>query len=383
MKIMFTGDINFRMLENLDYDKSTEILSEVMPYVKEADFVIPNLECPLGEEADYTPIKKSGPNLICGENNVCFLKAMNAYGVTIGNNHIGDFGDEALRNTLKVLDENNIRYAGAGENIEKAYEPIRIESENTTVSILSACENEFGLATETKPGSAAYNTRRLFNKIKAEKECGNLVIVVFHGGNEHNPLPSPDSVDHYRMFCDMGADAVVAGHTHCPQGYEMYDGKPIVYSMGNFFFNFSAYDAEKAASNPWYYGYVTMLDIQKSGISAEIVPYKFDISKITVFDGEEKALMMKYIESLSEIIQNPIELKEHFKGWAMCHLWTPTMPEDIDNLENYPAGGNYNQITCEAHLSLSRQIFEILFNDEVAAAKKRIEEIQTLAKMPV
>lgn len=58
MKLLFTGDINFRGLEDIDYDKSSKILSDVMPYIKSVDFVIPNLECPLGDKNIYTPIKK-------------------------------------------------------------------------------------------------------------------------------------------------------------------------------------------------------------------------------------------------------------------------------------------------------------------------------------
>ena len=82
----------------------------------------------------------------------------------------------------------------------------------------------------------------------------------------------------------MGADAVIAGHTHCPQGYETYNGKPIIYSMGNFLFK----NTEKTDNkDSWYYGYFTILDINKSKISFDIVPYQFDIpgTKLTVFDG--------------------------------------------------------------------------------------------------
>lgn len=50
MKFLFTGDVNFRGHENLDYDKSTQILSEVIPYTRKVDFVIPNLECPLADK---------------------------------------------------------------------------------------------------------------------------------------------------------------------------------------------------------------------------------------------------------------------------------------------------------------------------------------------
>ncbi len=340
------------------------------------------MECPLGDKEEFLPIKKAGPNLLCAENGIYFLKAMNTYAVTLANNHIGDYGDGALYNTLRLLDENNIKYVGAGANISEAYSAIRISKDEITISLLSVCENEFGIAEENKAGSTGYNPRRLMNEIRAEKAASDFVIVVFHGGNEFNPLPSPDTTDRYRFICDMGADAVIAGHTHCPQGYEMYNGKPIIYSMGNFLFRSSK---KIDGNNSWFYGYFTILDINKSNITFEVIPYKFDTdgTKITVFEGEDKEKMKKYIDNLSEIIKNPSELKQYFKGWSLNHIWIPQLPEDINALADYNASGNYDLLKCEAHLSQAKQIFEILFNDEVADIKAWQEKVSELQKMPV
>lgn len=382
MKLLFTGDINFRGIENPDSAKAMDILGEVTPYIQNVDFVIPNLECPLGDREDYTPIKKAGPNLICPESGLSFLKAMNAYAVTLANNHIGDFGEGALKNTLKRLDENGIQYAGAGAKLSSAYSAIRMAKESRTVSVLSVCENEFGIAGESEAGSAGYHPRILMKAIKAEKAISDWVVVVFHGGNEFNPLPSPDTQERYRLVCDMGADAVIAGHTHCPQGYEIYDGKPIVYSMGNFLFK----NAQKTDDrDSWYYGYFTILDIQEEKMSLDIVPYKFDVAgtKITVFDGEDRAKMTKYIADLSEIIQNPVELKQYFKGWSMNHPWIPQLPKNFHELADYNASGSYDLLKCEAHLSQAKQVLEILFNDEVNEVEIWQEKIQELQKMPV
>lgn len=382
MKLLFTGDVNFRDIDNLDYGKSRTILADVLPYIEKSDFVIPNLECPLGDRESYEPIKKAGPNLICSENNVSFLQAMNACAVTLANNHTGDYGSEALKNTLRLLDENNIKHAGAGSDISKAYNAFYIEKDGIRTAVLSVCENEFGIATETQPGSAGYNPRTLMNKIKAEKEGSDFVIVVFHGGNEFNPLPSPDTCDRYRFICDMGADAVIAGHTHCPQGYELYNGKPIIYSMGNFLFRRSD---KPDGKNSWYYGYFTILDVKKGGITFEIVPYKFDVlgTKITVFDGDDKKTMLDYVAGLADIIADPVRLKNYFKGWSLNHIWVSQLPESINNLEDYNSSGNYDMLKCEAHFSQTRQIFEILFNDEVAEVGPWRKKITELQQMPV
>lgn len=381
MKIVFTGDINFRERIDLTYEKSLETISEIKPYFDKADFVIPNLECPLAKKEKHSPIKKAGPNLICDPSNICFLKALNTTAVTLANNHIGDYGDGALEETLELLKENNIGYAGAGKNIDEAYNAFYIEKDSIKIAIISVCENEFGIATKNSPGSAGYNTKILYNKIKSEKELSDYVIVVFHGGNEFNPLPSPDTQNRYRMLCDMGADAVIAGHTHCPQGYEIYNGKTIIYSMGNFLFKSST---ERHETDSWHYGYITILDTSKSGILFETVPYKFNTNatKITVFEGDEKKAMVKYIENLSDIIKDENGLKNYFKGWAWCHKWCPELPKDEKDFTNFNPG-NYDLIKCEAHLSQLKTVLEIYFNEETNFAKEMEEKITKLQKMPI
>lgn len=384
MKLLFTGDVNFRGQSGLTYEKSLDILSEVMPYVNGADFVIPNLECPLADEKKHTPIKKAGPNLICAPENICFLKAVNAYAVTMANNHTGDYGDGAVLDTLSLLDENKIAHAGAGKNKDEAYSAFYAEKDGVKASVISVCENEFGIATGDKPGSAGYDARMLLNRIREEKKAADRVIVVFHGGNEFNPLPSHDTQERYKLVCDMGADAVVGGHTHCPQGFEIYDGKPIIYSMGNFLF---VSGSEREATNSWYYGYMTVLSVDKNGITAEVIPYKFNPegTKITVFQGEDKEKMLAYIDTLSDIIKNPAELKEYFKGWAWkCRMWElPRKPSSFDDLSGYNSSGYFDVAKCEAHASMSRQLLEIFFEEDMKNASAMCEKITALQKMPV
>lgn len=93
--------------------------------------------------------------------------------------------------------------------------------------------------------------------------------------------------------------------------------------------------------------------------------------------------MMEYINGLSKIIKNPYELKQYFKGWALNHPQIPTLPENINALTDYNSSGNYDLLKCEAHLSQAKQVFEILFNNEVAEIKDWQKKISDLQKMPV
>ncbi len=105
------------------------------------------------------------------------------------------------------------------------------------------------------------------------------------------------------------------------------------------------------------------------------------LSDVVPYIKKEKA--DKYICKLSEIIQNSHELKQYFKGWAFNHIWVPRLPENIDDLSDYNASENYDLLKCESHLSQAKQIFGILFNDEVAEVRAWQEKISELQKMPV
>ena len=155
----------------------------------------------------------------------------------MANNHAMDFGADAMRYTGALLDKNKIAHIGAGENLMEAYRAHRFEKDGVSASVISVCEHEFGLAGEDTPGTAAYDEYLLAVAIKNARADSDYVTVVFHGGCEHAPIPSPQCQSRYRSIIMQGADAVVAMHTHCPQGIEICHGKPIFYSLGNFIFN--------------------------------------------------------------------------------------------------------------------------------------------------
>ncbi len=381
MKLIFTGDVNFKKMEDMNAEKAKEILEAVFPYTEQADFRIINLEEPLADKEKYEPIYKSGPNLIAPQSCISFLDVIETDVAILANNHTGDYGEGAIIDTLKLLDAHGIKHVGAGKNIDEAYNSVILEKDGVKVSLIAVCENEFGIATETKYGSAGYNARRLLNKIKSEKEGADTVIVIFHGGNEYNPLPAPVAVDRYRLICDMGADAVIAMHTHCPQGFEIYDGKPIVYSMGNFIFqSFN----EKDPGDSWFYGYMSILNIgADKKISLEVVPYNYYTdNKINVFEGSDKEKMMAYIEKISAIIPNSEELHRYYMGWCRGYRSFPAPVTEYGGLKGTFAAAK-NLLTCEAHCDKLRENYRILNDGEEDIAREYESKARELMKMPV
>lgn len=380
MKLIFTGDVNFNLKENITAEESKKALEQVMPYFNAADFRIINLECPLAD-GEFEPIKKSGPNLISPASCICFLEEGRVDGATLANNHIGDYGETPVMDTMRLLDRHGIKHCGAGANLDEAYEAMHFEKDGIRVAVISVCENEFGVADYEKYGSAGFRFGKAFHAIKREREGADYVIVVFHGGNEHNPLPSPGAVERYRLFCDFGADAVVAGHTHCPQPAEYYNGKPIIYSMGNFFFA----SRKMTQENPWNYGYMVNLDIVKGeGIKYELIPYRAEncCEVIRVFDGEEKQRMLGYLEAIGEIVKDERELLNYYKGWC-SHIdyYYADNPLVGDGMERVHRSKNI--FSCEAHRELATMNYNILINRETEFAEGYWKKLERLAEMPV
>ncbi len=181
------------------------------------------------------------------------------------------------------------------------------------------------------------------------------------------------------MFCDMGADAVIAGHTHCPQGYEIYDGKPIVYSMGNFLFHNTA---KTKSRDGWYYGYLCQLTIEKE-ISLKAIPYRYtqDASRIKVYTGEDREQMLAYLHKLSAPLADSMMLANYFQGWSFMHPWCPTLTGAGE--EGYNAAGNLNLVSCEAHCDQLKTILSVYYHGETENARIWAKKIEKLQEMPV
>lgn len=209
--------------------------NELLNILQQADYRICNLEVPLVDKAD--PIRKCGPNLIAPTSSIVGYQALNIDLVTLANNHIMDQGIQGLKSTINVLTKANIAYIGAGENLFQAEQPYIIEKNEIKVGIYACAEHEFSIAEDDYPGANPYEPLDSFDHVKAlKKEC-DYVVVLYHGGKEHYRYPSPYLQRIFRKFADVGADYIIAQHTHCIGCEEIYNGGRLIYGQGNFIFD--------------------------------------------------------------------------------------------------------------------------------------------------
>lgn len=368
MKILFASDLGFRYFDVYHGNEYIErVFSDLLPTFKAADFRMLNFETPFAKD-DFTPIVKSGPNTRALPEYIYALDVMGIDAVALANNHTGDFGDDGARFVLEHLHSNGYPTLGAGENIDEAYVPHAFEKNGERVLVLSVCENEFGVAEKDKPGAAGYSLGRVAKFIKNAKAEGCYAVVYFHGGNEDNPYPSPMKKELYRHFIDLGADSVVAMHTHCPQGYEIYEEKPIIYSMGNFYYT-SARLVKEGKESAFRYGYMTELDFSGGKVSFVLHPYEFDLEKIELLRGERLEKFNDYLAEISAPIADDEELRRYFDGWALVGgkvyagmaVYTPEMEEDIAAVVHMK-----NDFSCEAHAEVVKAYLNLCYKGKEA-----------------
>ncbi len=392
LKAIFAGDLCMRGLEGRlsQAASSRQILAGIQPLLDQADLRLVNLENPLFAAGAAQPIAKTGPNLEGRPEDVAFLKAGGFDCASLANNHLGDFGPAGVLRTLEILEENSIAYTGGGQDIEAAYQPWLVGKNGIRLAVLAVAENEFGGADYKKAGSAGFALGRLTKAIKSASREADHVVVVSHGGNEYNPLPSPRVVERYRLLIDCGASAVIGMHPHCPQGWEIYQGCPIVYSTGNLLFKSSS----DAADSSWYYGYLAQLEFSKgSQARLEVHPYRFDpgCTAITPFVGEDKARMLAYLHEIAQPIQDEELLANYFKGWCtitgLDHL---KLMRFQDEFLTDPAQAKdkrllvmRNLYTCEAHNELLTASLRLLEEQELDLARQMAEQLKLWQKMPV
>lgn len=160
----------------------------------------------------------------------------------LANNHVLDFGERALRDTLTALDEANIAHAGAGKNQSAAFEPTIVDVNSLAVGFLSFTDNtpEFA-ARENSPGTAHIaidvdneTTRRRVLDALARAKDADLVIASLHWGPNMVERP-PETFQHFaRWLIDVGVDIIHGHSAHVFHGIEVYEGRPILYDTGDF-----------------------------------------------------------------------------------------------------------------------------------------------------
>ncbi len=273
------------------------IFGDFHKIICDADLSITNLECPL--TFSDCGIEKTGPNLKAHPEIASLLKSVGFNMVTLANNHIYDYGQQGLLETLDALQRNSLSCVGAGLNLQEAQKVFFIEINDIKLAIVNFAEIEFSCANSEHGGANPMNLIDNIHQIQEAQKNADRVIVIVHGGHEHYHYPSPETLKRYRFYAESGAAAVIAHHTHCIGGYERHKGVPIFYSLGNFFF-----PAGNNMPSSWYEGYALLLKITGDTLEFEIMPYEQCRSGTFSIDMNRSKEIFKKIEDINRVLSD-------------------------------------------------------------------------------
>ena len=251
--LCFAGDISLdeNAVTTAQLDASENgiydcISPELIQIMQEADVMCLNNEFTYSREG--APMANKFYTFRANPERVAVLQEMGVDIVTLANNHVYDYGKQALLDTFSTLEGADIDYFGAGENLDKAMDAVYYEIDGKTIAFVGASRAEkYKLtpqATETEPGILrCYDTELFLEAIREADANADFVIAVVHWGTEYSYDLEDVQLSTGKEYLDAGADAIIGGHSHCLQGMEFYDGKPIIYSLGNYWFNSKTLDS--------------------------------------------------------------------------------------------------------------------------------------------
>ncbi len=209
---------------------------DMQPILRQADIIVANLECPISTRGRAVEHKtftlRAGP--VAAE----ALKKGGVRVVSLANNHTMDFGPLALQDTLATLTENGILFAGAGMNLDDARAAATLKVNDMTLAFLSYSLT-FPLdffASAGRPGTAPGYADYVKADIQKARLTADIVVVSFHWGAELMTAAKDYQIELGRQAIDWGADLVLGHHPHVLQELEVYKGRLIAYSLGNFVF---------------------------------------------------------------------------------------------------------------------------------------------------
>lgn len=332
MKILIAGDCCpiGRAGEAIDKNSYDLVFGGVKDTVEVVDYSIVNLECPVVEH-EAKPIDKCGPNLRCTAKAIDALKWAGFDCVTLANNHFFDYGEVGVRDTIEACQSFSLDYVGGGNTIDEASKILYKEIEGQKLAIINCCEHEFSIATDKSGGCNPLNVVKQYYSIQEARNNADYVLVIIHGGVELFWLPSERMKETYRFFIDAGADAVVNHHQHCYSGYEVYQGKPIFYGLGNFCFDGIGSDER------WTSGYMVKLNLSdNSRNDFELIPYRQHNERrgVHLMTGREKEVFFTTLKNYNEIIADGSRCEKEYLRWCAQH-------ESMYSVALNPAYGRY------------------------------------------
>lgn len=299
--VAFAGDIlfdtNYAIMGTVGSggDISAGVSPEVIERMQTADIMMLNNEFAYSDRG--APLEDKKFTFRAKPKTVSYLTDMGVDLVSLANNHAYDYGPDALLDTLDILHEAGIPYVGAGRNISEARRPVYYIVGDMKIAFVSATQIErldtpdTKEATETSPGVfRCWNGDKLMETVREAAANSDFVVVYIHWGTENVAELDWAQLKQAPELVAAGADLVIGDHPHCLQPIGVIQGVPVIYSMGNFWFNSKTLDT----------GMVEVVIDETGIVSCQFIPCLQSGCRTTLLQGEEKERVLSYMRSISD-----------------------------------------------------------------------------------
>lgn len=303
--ITFAGDILFdehyaimsKVIQS-GGDISAGIAPELLEEMKNADIMMLNNEFPYSNAGE--PLEEKQFTFRAKPSAVSYLEDMGVDLVALANNHAYDYGETAFLDTLTILEDAGIAYVGAGRNLQEARRPIYYIINDMKIAFVAATQIErldnpdTKGATDTSAGVfRCWNGDKLLETVREAKENSDFVIVYLHWGTENEPQIDWTQEKQAPEVAEAGADLIIGAHPHCLQQIGIVQGVPVVYSLGNFWFNSRTMDTG-----------IVKVTLNGEGLqSIQFLPCLQSGCRTTLLQGEEKIRVLNDMRNMSQGVQ--------------------------------------------------------------------------------
>lgn len=259
-------------------EEPESLLSPVRSRLSSADITYCQLECTLSERGEMRSDVRNPAHRVPSRN-VRALTSANFDIVSFAGNNNLDYGYDAFSDTIDLLRSNGIAVVGGGNNLDEATQPVVLTRDALRVAFVNFCSilRDGFAATDKRPGISPLSVStfyeplenvyeqpgtpartvtianqdqlaRVDSRIREAKRTADIVVACFHWGVHFTHDLAMYQPDVGYAAIDAGADMVLGTHPHCLQAIDVYQGKPIFYSLGNFAFEQPESVARKGVS---------------------------------------------------------------------------------------------------------------------------------------
>lgn len=311
-------------------DNSILFLGDVVPYKVfrfKNDFkTVINLECPIVNSG--VPVTGK-VNLKVNYNYLKTIFRNNLLAVSIGNNHILDYGINGLESTKNELDKIKVKWFGLNSVSGEKYHPLIIEINGAKIAFISTVSKSTSPLTEFN--NVVYldllNADEIISRITKIRILVQRIVLYIHWGHEESSYPEKEDIRLARRLIEAGVDVVVGSHAHAPQAVERYKNGIIAYNLGNFIMpgmkDIPSYFDKKGIPRSNYYKHIMIWNRISWGLVINMTTLEYKVKKYMFLGNHVIELaytpMDKYLKLTQYALTDSYELliNKHLRNRAL------------------------------------------------------------------